>query len=330
MVSGQRRVVLDTSFVTRESRDGRHLRMLAKMGCTLVMADSLSYECCTSGEADRWLHVQRKLMTCPDAVEVWRHSGELLRDEVGSNAPTADPADGELTCRTREWFRSGRTYVPPDLASLAAPNRQQREVDTVQALLSDCERLKSSVDTLAGQVWNRKHDATYQVCYNFVNDPTNIRAALRRNHGNPDDPETHIPDASDRVGPGWLAYHHAKGGLALLCLYVHKYGSRRTPDRVAEIENTSIDADYLTLLGFADGLATDETTGELERLFRWMYGDSKKFITIPALDALAVPEVEVRTAAYYRWCEGGRRHGNEVEDWLDAEGALHAPLWDRL
>ena len=53
MVTGQHRVVLDTSFVTRESRDGRHLRMLAKMGCTLVMADSLSYECCTSGEAGR-------------------------------------------------------------------------------------------------------------------------------------------------------------------------------------------------------------------------------------------------------------------------------------
>lgn len=33
-------------------------------------------------------------------------------------------------------------------------------------------------------------------------------------------------------------------------------------------------------------------------------------------------EEEIRLAAYFKWEQKGRRHGSDVEDWLDAEDSL--------
>lgn len=304
--------------------------MLAKAGCSLVMIDSLPFELCTSQNENRWLHVQKKLMQCPDSIEVWTHTGEMLKAEVEANKATESPTDAELTERTVSWFRSGRTYVPPDIKQITPHYVRQREVDSVKALLSDCERLKRSVGELAQQVTNKPYAATYEICHAFVNNESNIRDSLARNHGNESDKETFIPDASVRMNETWLAFHHAKCCLALLCLYVHKYGNTITPAKWKDIENTKTDTDYLECLAFADALATNETSGDLEKLFRWMYGSTKKFITIEKLDSLAVSHQDIAFRAYQCWEESGHTHGHDVSDWLFAEADLHNRMWASL
>lgn len=92
--------------------------MLAKGRCALVIADTLPYECCTSRDPDRWIHAQRKLMQCPHSVEVWTHTGEILRAEIQSAAPASTRVDQPLTEQTRKWFKTQQTYVPDDLRVL--------------------------------------------------------------------------------------------------------------------------------------------------------------------------------------------------------------------
>jgi hypothetical protein len=325
-----KKVILDASFVTRESADANHLKMLAKAGCSLVMIDSLPFELCTSKQENRWLHVQKKLMQCADHIEVWTHTGELLKAEVEENRPTASPIDEVLTEQTRAWFLSGRPYVPENIKEITPHYVQQREVDSVRALLSDCERLKGSVDELAKLVANKPHAATYDICFQFVNDARNIQDTLERNHGNASDPETFIPNAPTRIGPEWLAYHHAKCCLALLCLYVHKYGNTVTPAKWKDIENTTTDTDYLESLAFADALATNETSGDMERLFRWIFGSERTFVTIEKLDSLFFSHHDIATNAYQRWEESGYTHGHDLSDWLSAESVLHERVWQQL
>lgn len=317
-----RRIILDACFLINDSHDAENLVKLRKCGCRIVMIDTLPYEICTSGDPNDWRHGQKQLMYCHDAVEVWQHIGELLRWEVQNGTPIPGPCDCEATDRTRKWFKSRQVFVPDDLAELAATYVAQREEASVNALLSDCESLKGTLASLSAQIHGKPYEQTYSICEQFVNNEDNIRATLVRNHGDPLDAETYIPDPAVTVTPEWLAYHHAKCCLALLCLYIHKYGVKKSPKKIGPIENTVLDTDYLTLLAFGDGIATDETR-DMARLCRWMYGDSRRVITTRIAQAIDVRFEEIQLLAYDKWIRRCREHGRDLDDWLSAEKQLY-------
>ena len=102
-------------------------------GCTFVLTDTLVYELCTGSRDTLWSEAQRKLWEFADAIEVWRHTGELLKDEIATQAPVSSPLDDDLTTRTRYWFQRRTEQVPDDLRSLTGSAYQQREVDSVDA-----------------------------------------------------------------------------------------------------------------------------------------------------------------------------------------------------
>ena len=101
-----------------------------------------------------------------------------------------------------------------------------------------------------------------------------IRWAIRACYGNPDWPESYIPDAENRVTPSWFAFHNARSTLTLIGIFLKKYGLRESPGK--KFPNTKLDIDYLTSLHYADALASDETSGDMDEMCNWLYGSNKK------------------------------------------------------
>lgn len=97
-----------------------------------------------------------------------------------------------------------------------------------------------------------------------------------------------------------------------------------------EFTNTKLDADYATLLHYADALATDETSGSTADLCSWLYRGSKKLFSTSSLDDILPRQEDIRLHAYYLWVHGGRTHGHDVDDWLSGEKELVRQVWDRL
>src|SRR3954465_5711312 len=100
MTQTNRKMILDKSFLQAEARSCRRLGALRLCGCTFVLTDTLVYELCTGSRDTLWNEAQRKLRVLADVIEVWRHTGELLKDEVVTQTPVASPLDEEMTART--------------------------------------------------------------------------------------------------------------------------------------------------------------------------------------------------------------------------------------
>ncbi|MCX7590096.1 MAG: hypothetical protein N2255_00560 [Kiritimatiellae bacterium] len=141
MATSSRKIILDKSFLQAESKDCSRLRALRQCGCSFILTDTLVYELCTGSSDSMWAEAQRKLFYFADTIEVWRHTEELLRDELAAKAPVGHPFDKELTDRTRYWLSKRTEQVPTDLRSQAEAARQQREVDSVEALIKMCHVL---------------------------------------------------------------------------------------------------------------------------------------------------------------------------------------------
>jgi hypothetical protein len=62
----------------------------------------------------------------------------LLKEELTTKKPVGHPIDKNLTERTGYWFGKGTEHVPDDLRSIADTAHQQREVDSVDALIRLC------------------------------------------------------------------------------------------------------------------------------------------------------------------------------------------------
>jgi hypothetical protein len=107
-----------------------------------------------------------------------------------------------------------------------------------------------------------------------------------------------------------------------------KYGEKDSPGK--EFRNTKLDADYATLLHYADALATNETSGSLADMCSWLYRGSKKLFSTWGLDTVLPSEGKIRLDAYFIWDCEGRTHGHDLDDWLSVERALIARMWDRL
>ncbi|MDW8224396.1 MAG: hypothetical protein RMJ82_15755, partial [Gemmatales bacterium] len=88
-----------------------------------------------------WAEAQGKLFDFADNIEVWRHTGELLREELTLKKPVAHPCDKELTDRTKYWLGRRTVQLPNDLRTIVESAYQQRERDSVDALIKMCRKL---------------------------------------------------------------------------------------------------------------------------------------------------------------------------------------------
>jgi hypothetical protein len=323
-------VILDKSFVQAEGKQCRRLRALREGGCVFVLTDTLLYELCTGKRDTMWLEVQRKLFDFPDDIEVWRHTAELLKEELDQKRPVLGPYSEELTERTRDWFRSRQQYAPPDLKEVCRQAEQQREQASVESLIKMCR-------TLAGMAAEVCKNLQYAVshredvsrfCHLSVNDPRLLHWLIRLKHGVPTEQDIYLPGAENGLDERWFAYHEARCHLALFCVFMVRYGECGTPG--IDFCHTKLDADYLALLHYGDGLATNETSGSMADMCSWLYGRTKRVFCTADIDALMPTTEEVQINAFYQWEQQGRTHGHDVDDWSTAERRLWRDAWGRL
>lgn len=323
----QRKVILDKSFIQAESRDRRRLHFLQNVGCTFILTDTLIYELCTDSQSTQWPATQRKLFPFANYIEVWNHTSDLLRTEIAEQRPTTSPIDQEATDRVRAWFSGGDVYVPNDLASIGAAAFEQREEDSVDALISECRDLCAIDPTYTARIRNGGPTAKALLADLFAR--TDFTEFLvKRDHGNEADQELYIRGAEQGLGPEWFAYHNARSTLALYCVFMSQYGLVNAPGK--DFRHTKLDSEYAALLHYADALATNETSGSLANVCEWLYGGSKKMFSTASLDAALPTDEELRVKAYQKWEVAGGTHGHDQEDWFWAKKELEAQLWERL
>lgn len=240
------------------------------------------------------------------------------------------PFDKELTDRTRYWLSRLTEQVPTDLRSQVEAARQQREVDSVEALIklcrTFCDMWAPSHQQIRRDVGQRR-DLGPQMNA-LINDPRFVKLWIQRAHGQPDHRDGYLHGAKEGLGPDWFIYHHARSSLALWCLFMTKYGAKDTPGK--EFTNTKLDADYAALLHYADALATNETSGSMADLCSWLYLGSKKLFSTSGLDAVLPKANDIRLDAYFIWVRSGRTHWHNLNDWLEAEKELMSRVWERL
>ena len=325
-----RLIILDKNFLQSEDKTTPRLRALAHCGCEFVLTDTLIYEFCSDANPRLWPSLQRKLFPFADRLHLWFHTAKLLRREVCGNRPIDGPEDGFATRCLHEWFRSGQVYVPENLRDIVNEAHQQREVDTMEKVAPMARSvgwLCNSFTTDLRRRANNREDIN-RLCLKFVDDKSIISWTIKACHGNPDSQENYIPDAADRINVGWFAYHHARVTLALICVFLKKYGLSDNPGK--KFPNTKLDADYLALLHYADGLASDETTGDMADMSQWLFGNKKKFINTTQLRLLLPTEDAIRRTAYHEWERTRRTHGHDLADWYKSESDLYEVLWEKL
>lgn len=330
-MSNRRLVILDKNFLQKEDASTPRLRALALAGCEFVLTDTLIYEICSDSRLSQlWPSIQKKLFPFVDRLHLWFHTAELLRREVAENGPINGPEDADATRRLRDWFRSASVFVPSNMKEIVDSAYQQREVDSMEKVAPMARAVGDMIAESFQKVTKRnanKDDLGGWVENNF-NDERLIRWVLRACYGNVESPENHIPDAENRITSDWFAFHNARVTLALIGIFLVKYGLSESPGR--KFPNTKLDTDFLALLYYADALASDETSGDMAQMCRWLYRSSKKCISSDRLFAAIPSEDSVRLNAYSRWADSGQTHGHDVADWLNAEGELYETMWDAL
>jgi hypothetical protein len=324
-------VILDKNFLKKEDYTTPRLRALALCGCEFVLSDTLIYEVCSDTQLARlWPSLQRKLFPFAGRLHSWFPNSELIRREVAANQPIAGPEDDPATRSLQEWFRSERVYVPTDLKRIVEQAHEQREVASMKKIAPMAQafgELITSAGRSVGIQKLSKNDLAARISENLA-DERLIRWALRACYGNSNSAEDYIPDAENRVDQSWFAYHNARVTLVLIGVFLKKYGLSEKPGK--KFPNTKLDTDYLALLHYADGLASDETTGDMAEMCEWLYGSTRKLISSDALFAAIPPDHEIRLEAYRTWEFTGRTQGHDMEDWLASESRLYEQMWYQL
>ena len=214
-------MILDKSFIQAESKDCRRLQHLKDAGCVFVLIDTLIYELCTDSKNTQWPATQRKLFAFADRIEVWRHTDELLSMEVSAQSPTTSPIDEDATNGVRAWFQSRKVYVPSDLESICAPAKQQRELDSVETLITECLDLCRVDPTYTAKIQSAGASAN-PIIADLMQRPDFTEFLIKRQYGNQADQYWYVKGAEHGLGSEWFAYHSARSRLALYCVFMSK------------------------------------------------------------------------------------------------------------
>ena len=271
------RIIIDASYIRGMSSNGAPFRIMREQGARIVLIDTLVYELCSTSNCAQWPASMNKLKAGVNAIEVWEHVSPMCKFELEQNRPYGDLLDVERTERMQEMIKNNSHYQPSDMRKLIKDFIKEREGNEIVELFQDFANWQPSADEIRHKAGDAEE--VIKVCYYVVNNPDIIRlkaiGAIRQmmqKDGldvllNPDD-----------VDDTWVIWHFGKSFLVLFCESQRrgadalKNGGKKLEDR---LKNAKHDSDYLTLLAFADGIASCETEGEMSYWRKWMYGDTK-------------------------------------------------------
>lgn len=282
-----KKVILDKSFLQAESKGGPRLLALVDKGYSFVITDTLVYELCSGKRSNEWPVAQGKLCVVLDHVEVWCHSAKSLALEIEQQKPVDSHVDTELTNRFQELLRTGEPQLIDGILNIIEDAKSRREVDSAKAAFKFClafSDLAPDVFKQLRKLASERGDVSAVVRHTII-DGRIIQLITEWSHGNSDVPENYIAVAEDGLTPDWFAYQNAKTMLAVAIDFCVRFSDLAEPPE--DFKHTLLDADYLTLLHYADALATNETSGGMATLANWMYGDTKLLFSTLDVDSEA-------------------------------------------
>jgi hypothetical protein len=271
--------IIDPSFVRSASGDGRQLKVLADRGYRVVLIDNLAFELCSTANRAQWPATQLKLSCCPDSIDCWHHTSVMMRVESEKSAPYGKPLFPQSTEMMRSLLRARSPHTADDLQAIVRAEQERREGEIMPAMFRAFQLCAANSKQFSEVVAGRPlaDDQLAIACNGFVNNPDNVRKLIG------------IGDevfARCGIDDKWVAWHHYKAFLAVFCEYLRQqqpdFSKLAEPAKKRWI-NIKHDLDYLISLAFADGIASAETAGEQFHFRRWMYGNSKDFISLQSL-----------------------------------------------
>lgn len=331
-----RKVILDKSFLQAESKDCRMLHALRQCGCTFVIIDTLVYEYGDGKRKGMVNEVLDKLAAFADSIEVWQHTGELLKHELRSKQPVASPVDRCSTDRMRALLRGSETINPDDTSYVNAVReaKAQRE-QTAKALFDMCDVLCTGIFAKQCETARRevgKGPKSRLTMCDWVNDCANLITILGLSYGNRCRKDTYLREARSGLGRDWFAYHHSRAVLAMLFIYNMRnmHNADGAIERWNEFCNAVFDADYALLLLYADAIATNETRRDMTKLCLCLHPNGKRVFSKKDLSSVLPSSADVECDAYYKCNHRGRGDGRALDDWLSAERELMEKAWNLL
>ena len=263
------RIIIDASYIRGmdKSKAQSCFGTMCERGGRIVIIDTLLRELFSS---DQWSASQVKLRTCEDYIEVWKHIPEMLRYELKQKNPYGDPLDKKTQEIRQIIFRSG----PLSISDYSQENEISNGITKLFEGLVGAWEFEQFAKEIKRASGNR--DKLMKFCYDFVNNPCNIRRTIdiilsKSEMGSSLNPQ----DVKDT----WVIWHFGKSLLALFCDTQRKdagsfYISECFKERLV---NTSYDLDYLVSLAFADVIASHDKR-EMSDFRQWMFGDTKPLI----------------------------------------------------
>ena len=269
------RIIIDASYIRGMSSNGTPFRIMREQGARIVLIDTLPYELCTTDDPNQWPASMNKLKAGVNAIEVWQHVPPMYKIELEQNRPYGDPLRRKTTLNWIKGIANNSLQRPDDRE--VEDFIREREGNDIVELFQNFANWQPAVDEIRGKAGD--DEEVIKFCYYNVNNPDIIRSmaigAIRQNMQkdgldvllNPDD-----------VDDTWVIWHFGKSYLVLFFESQRrgadalKNVSKKLEDR---LKNAIQDLNYLTLLAFADGIASCETEGEMSYWRKWMYGDTK-------------------------------------------------------
>ena len=274
------RIIIDASYIHGMQKDGAPLRTICEQGGRIVITDTLVYERLTSCP-NQWPETKSRLVACRDAIEVWEHVSEMCKVELKKNRPYGDPLHHDRTEGLRSELANDLQYEPDNLKEIIEKARREREGSNVPELFRNFANLNEEFkEEITAKIKDRTpHDKeVVQTCYDAINDPKSIRSMvdiIRSVMKNDMDILLNPKDVNEK----WIIWHYGKSLLTIFCDCGRRGENafRKISERYKKrLYNIKHDLDYLTLLAFADAIASRETKGEQYYYRRWMFGDSSK------------------------------------------------------
>ncbi len=277
-------IIIDASYIRGMSKDGAPLRTMCEQGGRIVITDTLMFELCSTNDSNQWNASRRKLVEYRDAVDVWEHVSVMWKDELIKNRPYGKPLHPEGTRRFREMLANNPQYEPDDLDKRIERTRQQREDPSLPELFQNFAKLSKEPEfkEVAERIRDKSphDDEVVRISSAVINDPQIIRSVINVIRFTTENDMAVSLDPKD-VNEKWVIWHFSRSLLTMLCDCLRRGDnafSRLSKRLRKRLNNARHDLDYLTLLPFADAIASCEKKGEMSYYRRWMFGDYSKLL----------------------------------------------------
>ena len=255
------RIIIDASYI-RQKSSGAAYRAMCEQGGRIVLTDTLLWELYSTKDTNQWRASMNKLKAGVNAIEVWEHVSPIYKVELEENRPYDNPLHSARTIHWRKVIANDLLRHPDK--ALIDNERRKRESNKIVKLFQDLAHNFSLPKELRKEIRGQAghKEKVVQKCYFAINDPYNIRSIvdaikkIMKKDGldvllNPED-----------VDDTWAIWHFSKSLLVVLCdsLRQGEDTFQKIPEKFKNrLINTKHDLDYLTMLAFADALASCET-----------------------------------------------------------------------